>query len=226
MMAEKSPTPAPPEASCLHHKIYEVLDTHTNDVICSNCGTIIGIEFQQQQQHHQHQQQDDEPSCAEKPDIENIIDRLHLPESFVKYVTDDYIKHYRDKKHVNTIKRISSCIYSSVNRINNCVSINDISRISGVPASCIKDKRTIHELDVLSNKYLAKFNIPFKEQSLIKDLIKKEYEHSGHNPLTIIASIIYMHCKRKHNTQSMSYVANIFGISPISIRRFINKQHL
>jgi response regulator of citrate/malate metabolism len=61
----------------------------------------------------------------------------------------------------------------------------------------------------------------FKTFTLIKE--KLPTNNTGHNPLTIIASTIYIFCKENNLKYSMKEIAKTIGISPVSIQRYIKK---
>jgi transcription initiation factor TFIIIB Brf1 subunit/transcription initiation factor TFIIB len=207
---------------CEHDQIFQLHDVHTGDVVCSNCGVILGIEYL----HHNTSTSAAQQTNRVGGDVENIIHQLHLPDSFVELVINDYNKKYNTNTTQPTnIRKISSCIYNTVNSVSNCLSINDISKVTGLPPASIDTSRnaTFHDLNVLADKYLNLFDdIPFRDKTLIKGKLMLEYETTGYNPLTIIAGVIYLYCKHRGLRRPMCQIASTIGISPISIRRFIN----
>jgi transcription initiation factor TFIIIB Brf1 subunit/transcription initiation factor TFIIB len=203
---------------CEHDKKFELIDIHTGDIVCSNCGKVLDINFQQQNKEEVFNY-----NLNEQKDIENILDQLHLPESYVDFVIDNYKKKFRNKKNMNTIDKISTCIYSTINTYDNCISLRSLSNITKREPKHIKSNIKLHNTDELANKYLIQLNISYKDQSVIKSEIKK-YINTGYNPLTTIAGIIYNYCRRNKINHSISHISKIIGISPISIRRFLNNE--
>lgn len=72
-------------------------------------------------------------------------------------------------------------------------------------------------------KYCKINNLDFKNYAVIKEDLKK-YKILGHNPLTLVGSVIYMHCKKNKIKRSMKDIAQSLGISIVSIQRFIKNE--
>jgi transcription initiation factor TFIIIB Brf1 subunit/transcription initiation factor TFIIB len=193
-------------------------DIHTGDIICTTCGLVMDVNYIEENKFNEINK---ETKTNEYDIIETVIDHLHLPKSYVGFISKNYVKKYKNIKTHDNMKKISDCIYTTVNDINNCISIKDLTKICGVKSNSIKNKLTIHDLNVLTDKYLQQLYIPYKDRSVIKENVNEKYENTGYNPLTIIASILYIYCKKNRLKYSMIKIANIIGISPISIQRFL-----
>jgi transcription initiation factor TFIIIB Brf1 subunit/transcription initiation factor TFIIB len=103
--------------------------------------------------------------------------------------------------------------------------MKDISSITGVKNNSIydmqeKDKVIILKPNEMLEKYCKYLNLDFKAYSVIKENISN-ISSTGHNPLTIIGSYIYLYCKENKLNYSMKKIASAVNISCISIQRYI-----
>jgi transcription initiation factor TFIIIB Brf1 subunit/transcription initiation factor TFIIB len=216
---------------CLHDVRFEITDDHSGDIICTNCGLVKSVLYLFNNVKHQ-----DNVICSLKQrdvnrrdynEIENIVELLHLPNYLSTIITNDYEKNYKHKKFHSEASKMSSCIYSNINLNGNCIAIKDIVKVSGVNPKYIIPKNNpviIQDLIQMSEKYMSLLEIPFNIQSLIKAKLST-FSNTGHNPLTVIASIVYNICKRNKLRLSMQKISGIVGISIISIQRFVKKYH-
>jgi transcription initiation factor TFIIIB Brf1 subunit/transcription initiation factor TFIIB len=194
--------------SCSH--INQVIDEHEGTYICLDCSFVISEYF--------HQDQNYEHSKTDKwNDNETLeyLSRLNLP---------DGLKHHISNIDL-TNKNISraTAVYLKSNKLDSVVTLKEISSISGVsPKQIAKNETNILNKKHLLDKYCKLLDIKFSDYTVIKEKLKLS-EISGHNPLTVVASYIYQHSKENNLKLSMKKISNVFGISPISIQRYLKK---
>lgn len=202
---------------CEH--INKIIDHHTADEICANCGLVLDRYYSSIEPMRQ-------PSTVSHAEcISNILDKLHLPLHYTHLIE----KNLRKNEKSNTLASICFSIYKTLNEIGINISINDISAVSGVTRSKIyKEQKTGENVTLnynnLCEKYCDMLNLDFRTTTLIKEKIEGSM-NSGHTPNTIIASKIYKVCKNQKIKISIQQVANVVKVSPISIKRYIKNDN-
>lgn len=121
------------------------------------------------------------------------------------------------------IKNISN-LYLNANKKDYTVTLKEMSSVSGYSSKQIgkeiKNTVNILNLSQLTEKYCKLLSLDYKIYSVIKENINKQ-EHTGHNPLTLVASHIYLHMKNVKKKISMKKICDTIGISSISIQRYL-----
>jgi len=100
--------------------------------------------------------------------------------------------------------------------------VKTLMNLSGLRSRHIKSKSKVHTLDLekLLETYTSILGLSFETYTVIKEKIVS-YKDTGYQPLTLIGGHIYLHCKQNHITLSMKKIAQVLGISSISIQRFV-----
>ena len=190
--------------TCKHLNV--VIDEHEGTYICTDCAyvisnyfihdRIINTEFQTQE---------------ENKDTLEILARLNLPDSFKDFISN------QNESLVNN----ASNIYIKTNEINSVVTLKEMSSITGIkPQKLAKNMTNVINKELLLEKYCTILDIDFKSSTVIKEnYLSKEI--TGHNPLTVVASAIYIYSKKENKKLSMKKISDVFGISPISIQRYL-----
>jgi len=190
--------------TCKHLNV--VIDEHEGIYICTDCAyvisnyfihdRIINTEFQTQE---------------ENKDTLEILARLNLPDSFKDFISN------QNESLVNN----ASNIYIKTNEINSVVTLKEMSSITGIkPQKLAKNMTNVINKELLLEKYCTILDIDFKSSTVIKEnYLSKEI--TGHNPLTVVASAIYIYSKKENKKLSMKKISDVFGISPISIQRYL-----
>lgn len=190
--------------TCSH--LNEVIDEHEGTTICIDCGLVISDKIFIYDD--KYVQKKDNEICKE------ILARLNLSENIA-----DEIK--LEKKH--NLSTIASQLYLTINK-NSTISMKEIASATGVCEKQLNKKTkgnvTILDKEKLLEKHCLYLNISYKTYTVIKEMLYK-IKISGHNPLTIIASCIYIYCKKNAHKLSMKKIAHTVGISCISIQRFL-----
>ncbi len=163
--------------------------------------------------------------CHEIDEIKEFLERLNLPQCFAEDIYNNFKLGSREK--MNRKCAIPYFVYKTLDEMGFPVSIKDISAISGLSENDIysmqeSEKTFCLNASTLLEKYCKLLGInDFKTYSLIKEQLPKN--DTGHNPLTVIASTIYKHCKENGLKFSMKEIAKTVGISAVSIQRFLKK---
>jgi len=194
--------------SCPH--LNQVIDEHEGTYICLDCSFVISEFFCQ-----------DKNLKLFKSDKWNdnetleYLSRLNLPDGLKNHISNID----------STSKNVSraTAVYLKSNKLDSVVTLKEISSISGIsPKQIAKNKTNILNKNHLLDKYCRLLDINFLNYTVIKEKLNL-CEISGHNPLTVVASHIYKHSKENNLKLSMKKISNVFGISPISIQRYLKK---
>jgi len=196
-MADESDT-------CKHLNV--VIDEHEGIYICTDCAhvisnyfihdIIVNTEFQTQEKNNE---------------TLEILARLNLPDSFKDFIS----------KQNESLVNNASNIYIKTNEKNSVVTLKEMSSITGIkPQKLAKNMTNVINKELLLEKYCTLLDLDFKSSTVIKEnYLSKEI--SGHNPLTVVASAIYIYSKKENKKLSMKKISDVFGISPISIQRYL-----
>jgi len=200
------------KTTCSH--INEIIDDHEGTFICIDCGFVKDNFF------HENRPKNDYVIKNPSDEIENILDQLNLPQNFSEEIRCNLTKKRAIVKNFN-IKKLISEIYNTVNNKNSNLLLKDIINFSQLNSNQIKTRNiSIINFDEIIEKYTKKFGIDFKTNTVIKEKISK-YKNTGYQPLTIIGGVIYLYFLEIERKISMKKIANILGISSISIQRFL-----
>jgi hypothetical protein len=208
---------------CRHEN--DIIDQHEGTIICTDCGTVKDLyycEFNKQYI----------PKIENNTygQIENLLEQLHLPEQFSSTIKNNldplFLKRNRNSKEKShNINKVTNEIYNTINKDDTIILLKDLINFSKVPSNKIKSKDiSIVNIHTVLEKYTKKFNINFKNNTVIKEEVLK-YTNTGFQPLTIIGGIIYKHFATINEKKSMKQIASILGISAISIQRFLKYQY-
>lgn len=197
---------------CKH--INQIIDVHEGSYICTDCSQVISNYFYEESYHKQ-----DNNLFPLQNETSEILSRLNLPDSF-----QDYIVENQNPICNNTNSIVNATnIYLTTNTNKSVVTLKEISAITGIHSKKIaKNKTNIIDKYLLLEKYCTLLNLNYKTYTVIKEKLKN-YQISGHNPLTVVASAIYKHSKDNKLKLSMKKISDCFGISSISIQRYLKK---
>jgi len=144
---------------------------------------------------------------------------MNMPECYIDLVENQL---NQNRKKSVQLKKITSEIYSKINKENNILPLKTLMNISGLKSRDIKSFSNIQILNIeeLLEVYTKMLSLDYKTYTLIKEQLK-DYRQVGNQPLTVIAGLIYLHVRKTKKRISMKKIASITGISTISIQRFI-----
>lgn len=196
--------------SCQH--INQIIDEHEGTYICTDCAQVVSNFFCEEKF-----QRLDNILPPQQNEATEILSRLNLPDGFIDFIEE---KNDKDKTNITTN---ATKIYLTTNINNSVVTLKEISAITGINSKKIAKKETnIIDKYLLLEKYCALLDLNYKTYTVIKEKLKT-YQLSGHNPLTVVASAIYIHSKENKLKLSMKKISDCFGISSISIQRYLKK---
>lgn len=205
---------------------------HLNQVICEREGSIVCTDCCLVTSDHIYLDESDFFHANQKHKTQNeileILERLNLSQTHAESIKKNMFKLCEEKKNTrkNSNDVLAASIYKTFNSDGNVISIKDISAVSGVSKKKItKIDKSIHILksEHVLEKYCSLNNLDYKNYTVIKGELYK-YKILGHNPLTLVGSVIYMHCKKNKIKTSMKNISQTLGISSISIQRFIKNE--
>lgn len=191
----------------------QIIDDHEGTYVCLDCAKVLDTVFVSNFEDKEKVSEEYMLKDLNTNDVSNEIShRLNIPNFNVN----------NEKKNIKSI----SNVYLNANRNNFTVTLREMSAVSGF--SCkqigkeIKNTVTVLDLPTLLEKYCKLLEIDYKTYAVIKDNIYK-HEQTGHNPLTVVASHIYIYMKSVKKKLSMKKICDIVGISSISIQRYLKK---
>lgn len=189
----------------------QIIDDHEGSYICLDCAKVLDNVYISSFEYNNFDLESNGVDTQENVISSEISHRLNIPNLNIK-----------DEK--NNIKSVSK-LYLNANKNNFTVTLKEMSAVSGFSSKQIgkEIKNTVNILDIstLLEKYCKLLSLDYKSYSVIKENITK-YEQTGHNPLTIVGSHIYIHIKNvKKEKISMKKVCDTIGISSISIQRYL-----
>lgn len=198
---------------CKH--LNQVIDEHEGIYICIDCAHVISPHFTEEKYINIYESQNFNYDV--KTETSEILSKLNLPDRLKTYCHEPTTK---TKTISNTADKVTN-IYLKINENDSLVTLKEISAVTGIhPKNIAKNKTNILNKKVLLEKYCTLLGLDYKTYTLIKERLKC-CKVSGHNPLTVVASIIYIHSKQYKLKLSMKKIAEQFGISPISIQRYL-----
>lgn len=210
---------------CLSGSI--VSDQTNGCFVCETCGKVEGREIYFSED--QGSVGSNYPSPNERKileEINDILDRAHISVTFSRHILNYYLAKYRRY----SLKGIVFSIYKILNdKFNFNLSLQALLNITGLNRqpifSVIKpDENVLLDVSEMIERYCSHLSsLTFKDITLIKDQIKNQ-PLTGHTPLTIIASNIYLYCKVNKKKVSVRKISDLTSVSPISIQRYIKKQ--
>jgi transcription initiation factor TFIIIB Brf1 subunit/transcription initiation factor TFIIB len=208
--------------SCTHNN--EIIDSHEGTIICTDCGVVKDPYYL-----CDYKNNDSNIAINSSGQVENILEQLNVPQQFNEIIninlnSTNYKSNSHPQKKTHQINKVISEIYNTLNQDTSNILLKDIMNLSRLSTKQIKCKDvSIVNIEQILEKYTKRFNINYKNCTVIKEEYLK-YINTGFQPLTIIGGIIYKHLKEINSRRSMKYIAELLGISSISIQRFIKKQ--
>lgn len=190
--------------TCKHLNV--VIDEHEGIYICTDCAHVISNYFI-----HDRIVNTEFQTSEKNNETLEILARLNLPDSFKDFIS----------KQNESLVNNASNIYIKTNEKNSVVTLKEMSSITGIkPQKLAKNMTNVINKELLLEKYCTLLDLDFKSSTVIKEnYLSKEI--SGHNPLTVVASAIYIYSKKEKKKLSMKKISDVFGISPISIQRYL-----
>lgn len=211
---------------CPHNLV--ITDVINGYIVCHNCGLVLSDNVYSEEYYKRNNNVDNFKFKNDKNDINEIISRLNLPDKYADLVLNEATK---IDKIINQ-KNINDFLYQTLNNEECSVSIKEIENVS--EKKKIKKRKKKNAIDTNKNivifkiegcleKYCTLLGLNFKEYTVIKEKINN-IEVSGHNPLTVIGSVIYKYCKENRKKISMKQISQILNINAISIQRYIKHE--
>ena len=186
------------------------------NVVCYSCGLVTSPLFLNQINSVSHVNQETNILS----DIQHLLDKIHVPICYGNQIESYYCKNFTTKSKTSLV----FAIYKVLNDLEIPISMKEISNVSSVDKKCLN--RVQHENQFINfdsnaivEKYCVMLGLNFKTITLIKNKINS-LPISGHNPNSILASVIYQICKEQKIKISIKHIAEITSVSCISIQRY------
>jgi len=204
--------------SCQH--LRQIEDYHEGTIICVSCGLVISNLFLNQLECVS--QIDSQEQNKILIEIQNLLDRIHVPICYAHHIESYYFQNFTTKSRNSLI----FSIYKVLNNLGIPISLREIANVTSVrkeSLSRVKCDFNCISIDNLSrlDKYGTMLGLCYKTITLIKKELTK-LPVSGHNPNSILASVIYQVAKKEKKKISLKQVSDVTSISCISIQRYNN----
>lgn len=204
--------------TCEHEEVIE--DYREGTVVCTACGLVLSSLFLHQIVNLSEQRAEVDEQLLS--DIQHLLDRIHVPLCHAYRIESYHKKNFSCK----TKQSIAFSVYKTLNEIGVPLSMREVSNITSVKKvslNRVQCEDTLMQIDsgILVEKYSKMLGLSYE----ITTLIKKELACSpisGHNPNSVLASLIYQVCKRSKIKVSIKKVAEVTSVSCISIQRYNN----
>jgi transcription initiation factor TFIIIB Brf1 subunit/transcription initiation factor TFIIB len=155
-------------------------------------------------------------------DIQNLLDRIHVPVCYAHQIESYYKKNFTTKSKNSII----FSIYKVLNDFQIPISLKEISNVSNVTLkklnkAHIEDSFVKRDTNVILDKHCALLGLCYKTTTLIKNRLVTA-PISGHNPNSVLASLIYQVCRELKKKISIKKISEVTSVSCISIQRYNN----
>ena len=204
----------------------EIIDEHEGSIVCTNCGLVLSSVFKNYVNNFQFENKQ-KHQLNNLTNIDELLQKLNKPTGFSDKIYNNLssmenINKKENKK--NKKELLPYAVYSTLNELKSPISIKDISAVSGFNDSKIykmqqNNTSIFLQPEDLLEKFTKLLNFDYKTYTVIKEDLPKN--KTGHNPLTIVGTIIYLYCKRNKLKYSIKKIATLVGTSPISIQRYL-----
>lgn len=208
--------------TCNHSS--EILDESSGDYVCTMCGLVLDRFFGDLG----HASENNETSIdttynSQYEFIAEILSKLNVPITLADSIFAKIVG--------NRLKDSAICqiIYDTLIERNIPFTLKEITSVSGVPTKKIKHTHTanptsiciVEERDILE-RCCSKLGLTYKDCTVIKKSFANDM--SGFSPSTVIASHIYIHCKKNRIKLKLKKISEIVGVSPISVHRYLRRK--
>lgn len=208
---------------CLH--INEIEDYKNGDIICTDCGLILDKIFIQHSTDFEM-----ERFSPDKEYIFEILHRLNIPnihcsKMLERYKTSIEMENKQNCTNTKKSQLLTYAIYEVLNEYGIPISLKDISAVSGIATDKLFSEQscaTTFPLNATLEKYCSILGLSYKDFLKIQSTLPCVIQ-SGHNPTTILGSLLYKYSKDNSLDLSMKKIAHVLGISTVSIQRYLKK---
>lgn len=198
----------------------QVEDHREGALVCSNCGLVVSSLFLNQISNLSQLETDTYDFILKE--IQDVLDRIHIPVCYAPHIRYYFIKNYKQK----TPQAISFSIFKVLNDQGISISMKEISQATQIPKKTLSKAQNLNQFVSINysevmEKYVKALNLTFETITVIKEKINNAPQ-TGHNPNSIIASIIYQICKQRKIKTSIKKISEVTHVSSISIQRYNN----
>lgn len=207
------------EHLCGHENVID--DEREGSCVCINCGLVLESQlFLPGFNEIKYEKKITDIKEIEKNEqIRELLHRINLPDFLSAQISR--------KCEGKSKKKIPFYMYQTLNE-NGCpISMKEVSAVSGFTNSDIYKHQENNNVIILKpelmlEKYCKILDLNFSAYSVIKEKMLS-VSMSGHSPLTIIGSNIYLYTKNNNLKIPMKKIAKTINISCISIQRYLKK---
>lgn len=215
---------------CSHFN--EIIDERNGDIICSDCGLCLDLvyDFLNVKEIDYNHSEIDTISAGKflsvREYILDLLERLNISNSYRHEIENVFIQRYQKYSNSKKYQLLTYLCYEILNKHNIPISIKDVAKNSNFSIEEIYDMQEngdsiIMCVEELLEKYCNLLNLSYYDFSVIKKKLPKK--QTGHNPLTIVGSLIYAYCIDCKSYIDINEISSCLGISKISIQRYYKK---
>ena len=149
-----------------------------------------------------------------------MLDRIHISTCFAIRIKDHLEKNFTTKSRQSLVYSV----FKVLNEMQIPISLKEISQATNISKKILHQSQSHNDIIIIDfsdimEKYARLLELNFETTTLIKEKIKQS-PCSGHNPNSVLASVIYQICKKTKQRISMKKISRITQVSCVSIQRY------
>jgi len=205
------------DGPCKH--LSQIEDHHEGTIVCISCGLVLSSLFLEQVESVTQISEKENKYLTE---IQNLLDKIHVPICYGYQIESYLCKNFTIKSR----QALVFSIYNVLNKLDIPISLQEVSNAMSIKKKLLNRVKCDYNCVTLDSinqvdKYGGMLGLPYNTVALIKRKLSS-VPVSGHNPNSVIASLIYQVCKKSKLKLSLKRVSEITSISCISIQRYNN----
>lgn len=205
------------DSPCQH--LTPIEDYHEGTIVCTSCGLVLSSLLLQQVESVSQISEKENKYLTE---IQNLLDKIHIPICYGYQIESYLLKNFTIKSR----KALVFSIYNVLNKLDIPISLQEISNATSIKKKILNRVNCDYNcvsLDTSNQveKYGSLLGLSYKTVSLIKSKLTT-LPVSGHNPNSVVASLLYQACKKSKSKVSLKRISEITSVSCISIQRYNN----
>jgi transcription initiation factor TFIIIB Brf1 subunit/transcription initiation factor TFIIB len=198
-----------------------VYDYHEGNEVCLSCGLVSAPLFifnSSENTTFLHNESSNKKLKIQE--IEDILDMIHISRIYSNFIYKYFCKNFKIWNRRTTV----FCIFKVLNDMNCPISMKELGVVTNVEKKKMNSAQPSNQnvevnFGTVAEKYCQLLKIPYKTISVIKEEILKA-PMTGHNPNSIIASVIYNRLKTEKKKISLKTISKLTNVSCISIQRY------
>lgn len=201
------------ERACQH--LYPVEDQHEGTVVCSTCGLVLDQQLLQCTP--------TSSSPVLPPELGELCHRLHLPYALIEPSMErEWIQAPSRPDHV--VPALLGTLYGILVDLGIPRSLHDLCESVRLPVDEVwpyvyPGTPRLTYPHQLVEQLLAPLNLPYPDLQRLKQRIQTRYDKLPFSPRTVVGAAAYLYLKDTPRHLSLVKLANLTGVSVMSMHR-------